>query len=82
MDHPRFTPSERRIIPLLAQALPSGQIAQRLGVPVDTVRSHRGNIQRKFDVSGPAELTRAAILHVEVQGCCSPPAEDASDQND
>lgn len=57
----RLTPRERDILDALAQGLSSKQIAQREGLSVRTVETHRLNLKRKLDIEGQAELIKFAV---------------------
>jgi two-component system nitrate/nitrite response regulator NarL len=57
----RLTPRERDILDLLAEGLSSKQIAQRNGLSVRTVETHRLNLKRKLDIEGQAELIKFAV---------------------
>ncbi|GAA4414640.1 response regulator transcription factor [Nibrella viscosa] len=52
----KLTPTEVKIIRLIHQGLSSQQIAERLFVSFDTVRSHRKNIYRKLEINHLSEL--------------------------
>ncbi|WP_233866142.1 response regulator [Paraburkholderia adhaesiva] len=57
----RLTPRELDILDALAQGLSSKQIAQREGLSVRTVETHRLNLKRKLDIEGQAELIKFAV---------------------
>ncbi|WP_133649900.1 response regulator [Paraburkholderia flava] len=57
----RLTPREREILDALADGLSSKQIAQRNGLSVRTVETHRLNLKRKLDIEGQAELIKFAV---------------------
>ncbi|MDE1180255.1 response regulator transcription factor [Paraburkholderia sp.] len=59
----RLTPRERDVLDALAEGLSSKQIAQRNGLSVRTVETHRLNIKRKLDIEGQAELIKFAVEH-------------------
>ncbi len=59
----RLTPRERDILDALAQGLSSKQIAQREGLSVRTVETHRLNLKRKLEIEGQAELIKFAVEH-------------------
>jgi DNA-binding NarL/FixJ family response regulator len=59
----RLTPRELDILDLLAEGLSSKQIAQRNGLSVRTVETHRLNLKRKLDIEGQAELIKFAVEH-------------------
>jgi DNA-binding NarL/FixJ family response regulator len=58
-----LTPREAEIVALVAEALSSRQIAERLSISVKTVDRHRANIMQKLGMSDRVELTRYAIRH-------------------
>ena len=57
----RLTPRELDILDALAEGLSSKQIAQRAGLSVRTVETHRLNLKRKLDIEGQAELIKFAV---------------------
>ena len=57
----RLTPRELEILDALAEGLSSKQIAQRNGLSVRTVETHRLNLKRKLDIEGQAELIKFAV---------------------
>jgi two-component system, NarL family, nitrate/nitrite response regulator NarL len=57
----RLTPRERDILDALALGLSSKQIAQRTGLSVRTVETHRLNLKRKLEIDGQAELIKFAV---------------------
>lgn len=59
----RLTPRERDILDQLAEGLSSKQIAQRTGLSVRTVETHRLNLKRKLEIEGQAELIKFAVEH-------------------
>ncbi|PLX29173.1 MAG: DNA-binding response regulator [Ignavibacteria bacterium] len=61
----KLTPSERRILKLIAQDVTSSQVAEKLAISVKTVEQHRTNISRKLDLSGHYSLQRFALQHKE-----------------
>ena len=52
---------EREVLHLLATGMQSAEIADRLGISTETVKTHRRNIKQKLGISSTAELTRYAI---------------------
>jgi DNA-binding NarL/FixJ family response regulator len=58
-----LTPKERGVLQLVAEGLSSKEIADRLGVSLKTVETHRTNIMRKLELRNVACLTRYAIRH-------------------
>jgi DNA-binding NarL/FixJ family response regulator len=57
----RLTPRELEILDALADGLSSKQIAERYGLSVRTVETHRLNLKRKLDIEGQAELIKFAV---------------------
>lgn len=51
---------EREVFQQIGEGLPNKEIAQRLGISVHTVETHRKNIARKAGVSG-SQLVREAV---------------------
>jgi DNA-binding NarL/FixJ family response regulator len=58
-----LTPTERRVLALIAQYLTSREIADQLGISVRTVENHRNNICAKLDVHGSHALMKFALKH-------------------
>ncbi len=52
---------EREVLHLLAMGMQSAEIADRLGISTETVKTHRRNIKQKLGITSTAELTRYAI---------------------
>jgi DNA-binding NarL/FixJ family response regulator len=59
----RLTPSERRVLKLIAQDRTSKEIADALGISHRTVETHRQNICHKLDVRGTHSLLKFAYEH-------------------
>ena len=57
----RLTPREREVVRLVAEGLSSRQVAERLGISVKTVETHRSNILRRLGVESVGELVRWAV---------------------
>jgi two-component system response regulator NreC len=57
----RPTPRERAIILLLAQGKANKQIAEKLGITVRTVETHRAKIMTKLGLHSVIELVHYAI---------------------
>ena len=53
-----LTVREREVMGLVVEGLLNKQIADRLGVTLDTVKVHRGRVMRKTGVESVAELAR------------------------
>lgn len=58
---PRLTPREREVIQLLAEGHRNKKIAQRLGISVKTVETHRTTLMRKIGVKSIVEVVRYAV---------------------
>lgn len=58
-----LTPTERRVLLLIAADQSSKEIAQQLGVSPRTVETHRQNISAKLNVRGSLALVRFALQH-------------------
>jgi len=58
-----LTPTERRVLKLIAEYLTSREIADQFGVSVRTIENHRNNICAKLDVHGSHALTKFALQH-------------------
>jgi DNA-binding NarL/FixJ family response regulator len=58
-----LTPTERRVLQLIADSKSSAQIAQELFVSVRTVEHHRANICAKLSLHGSNALLRFALAH-------------------
>ncbi len=59
----KLTPTEKRILHLLADGKTSRDIAEGLNVSIRTVQNHRNNICRKLDLRGHNKLLEFAIRH-------------------
>ncbi len=58
---PELTQRERQVLLGIAQGLTNKQIAERLGVGIRTVETHRQNIMEKLGIHTVAGLTRFAV---------------------
>lgn len=58
-----LTPSERRILLLIADGLSSKEIGVELSIHYRTVENHRTNICRKLGIEGANALLRFAVQH-------------------
>jgi len=58
-----LTPTERRVLKLIAEGQTSREIATALGIGVRTVEHHRNNISTKLDLRGSHALVKFAIKH-------------------
>lgn len=60
-DEPVATPRERETMSLVARGLSNAEIAERLFISVETVRTHRKNLMEKFSLRNAAEITAYAV---------------------
>ena len=58
-----LTPTERRILGLIAENKTSGEIASELFISIRTVENHRANICNKLELHGPHALLKFALEH-------------------
>lgn len=58
-----LTPREREIVTLIAQGLTNREIADRLTLSVNTVKTHRLHIYQKLDLHNRAGLVKYALRH-------------------
>lgn len=58
-----LTPREREITTLIAQGLTNRQIAERLTLSINTVKTHRLHIYQKLDLHDRAGLVEYALRH-------------------
>jgi len=66
LDAVRMTPREREVINLIAEGLSNKEIASRLGIATDTVKSHVRNVMEKLMLH--TRLQIAAFAHRESKG--------------
>lgn len=59
----QLTPTERKVLKLIAQDRTSKEIAELLQCSIRTVNTHRYNISRKLELSGSHSLLRFAFDH-------------------
>ncbi|MBI3759935.1 MAG: response regulator transcription factor [Deltaproteobacteria bacterium] len=60
-----LTPTERRVLQMLADYQTSREIANALGISHRTVQTHRANICQKLDLQGNHALMKFALAHKE-----------------
>ena len=60
---PQLTSKEKEVLNLIAVGLTNKEIAIKLKIGEETIKSHRKNIMNKFDIHNAAELVRFAIDH-------------------
>lgn len=58
-----LTKRERAIVTLIGEPLNDEQIAERLGISIETVEKHRFNVLKKLDLSNRTEIVRYAREH-------------------
>lgn len=58
-----LSPTERRVLALLAECQTSKEIASHLGVSVRTIENHRANISKKLEMHGTHALVKFAMQH-------------------
>jgi DNA-binding NarL/FixJ family response regulator len=58
-----LTPSEKRILRLIADGLSSKEIGDELSIHYRTVENHRTNMCRKLNIEGANALSRFALQH-------------------
>ena len=56
-----LTSREREVLQLIAEGLPTKEIADRMHVSVKTVETHRQQVMRKLNAKSVAELTKIAL---------------------
>jgi DNA-binding NarL/FixJ family response regulator len=59
----QLTPTERRVLKLIAEEKTSREIGEQLFVSHRTVEKHRANISRKLDLQGSLALVKFAVAH-------------------
>jgi DNA-binding NarL/FixJ family response regulator len=64
-DPPRdpLTPREREIVELVAHGLRNAEVAKKLTITEDTVKSHLNNVFQKLNVRDRVQLTLYALRH-------------------
>lgn len=58
-----LTPTERRVLQLIADYKTSKEIADELGVSHRTIETHRANISTKLEIHGSHSLMKFALSH-------------------
>ena len=56
-----ISPRERQVLAGIAEGLSNKEVAERLGLGVRTIETHRGALMRKLDIHTVAGLTRFAL---------------------
>ena len=60
---PHLTKKEKEVLNFIAGGFTNKEIATKLKLGEETIKSHRKNIMNKFDIHNTAELVRFAIEH-------------------
>jgi DNA-binding NarL/FixJ family response regulator len=60
-ERPALTPRQREVLQLIAEGHSTRAIAERLGVSVKTVETHRAQIMERLGIRDVASLTRYAL---------------------
>ncbi len=60
---PQLTKKEKEVLNLIAAGHTNKEIASKMEIGEETIKSHRKNIMHKFDIHNTAELVRFAIDH-------------------
>lgn len=60
---PPLTDREREVLSLLADGMSNGEIAQRLGIGVTTIKTHVGNLMAKTGTDNRVRLAMFAAEH-------------------
>ena len=63
LDITVLTPSEKKILRLIADGLSSKEIGDELSIHYRTVENHRTNMCRKLNIEGANALARFALQH-------------------
>ena len=63
MPRPELTPRECEVLAMIARGMLNKQIADRMGIGLTTVISHRRNITEKLGIKSVAGLTIYAVTH-------------------
>jgi DNA-binding CsgD family transcriptional regulator len=63
LDITVLTPSEKKILRLIADGLSSKEIGDSLSIHYRTVENHRTNMCRKLNIEGANALARFALQH-------------------
>ena len=61
---PSLTAREREVLTHIAEGLLNKQIADKLGIGVRTIETHREHIKEKLELKNTAELTQHAVQWV------------------
>jgi DNA-binding CsgD family transcriptional regulator len=58
-----LSPTERRMVFMIAKSMTSAEFAKKLRISIRTVETHRLNASRKLGFSGANSLLRFALAH-------------------
>lgn len=61
MEYKKLTKREKEVLCLVAEGYTSRQVAERLGIKIKTVETHRANIKDKLALRNLAQLVIYAI---------------------
>ena len=61
LDAVRMTPREREVIALIAEGMSNKEIAQRMGIATDTVKSHVRNVMDKLALRSRLQIAAYAL---------------------
>ncbi len=64
----RFSPRERQIVSLLASGCSNQEIANRLGLRLQTVKNHLSRVYRKLGVPNRVQLAVRVLQHERPDG--------------
>lgn len=59
----KLTPREREVLAFMAEGLSTKEIAQLLGISVNTVSTHRSGMMAKLNIRNAVGLLRYALAH-------------------
>ena len=60
---PQLTKKEKEVLNFISTGMTNKEIASKMKIGEETIKSHRKNIMHKFDIHNTAELVRFAIDH-------------------
>ncbi len=61
MEYKKLTKREKEVLCLVAEGHTNRQVAERLGIKIKTVETHRANIMNKLALRNLAQLVKYAI---------------------
>ena len=79
--HATLTRREQELLQALADGLSDKATAQRLGIGIETVRTHLGNVLRKLGVSSRLQALIFAVRHgiVPIEGAQATPVDEGQE---